>query len=253
MAKCKNRGCRRVRRSKSLFCSRHMPTVEPNNVPATRRPAKTTSRTLTKVKPGYVGQFIIPANVLAKIHVAVSHFKHELIERNEDMITGQRKLFHIPTHIAALITPCLNKIVELSRSQGFPIKKAACVTKGASLVLAPEVNGRSNSWTRGLIHRDFSDVNVTGIYSFSLCLDKVTLNNGAVRIWPTTQHTPYDPRHPKNSIKHQHYKDLTGEEGEVWMWDARLLHQSLPNSTKEKRCTLHFYVHNARDSITLSN
>ena len=72
----------------------------------------------------------------------------------------------------------LDLIVQEARTRvGFPLKKKTR-RQEIVIVIAPKVGSRSNWWTDGKMHSGMDSVEQTGVDTFLLCVDKVTLNNG---------------------------------------------------------------------------
>ncbi len=105
-------------------------------------------------------------------------------------------------------------------------------------MLAPRVNGRSNWWTKGKTHCDFAYTEVAGIYTIMYCIDEIAEENGAVQIWKESKYSNHDAKNPTQATKDMKVTSLVGPKGTVFIWDARLLHQSLPNKTNKARRVL---------------
>jgi hypothetical protein len=148
------------------------------------------------------------------------------------------------------LQPFLNTIINEARGlKLFPLKTEMRIMH-PTLVMAPALNSRSTSYTHGIIHRDLSNVDKTGVYTFVLFLDDVTPDNGAIKMWPKSKNCPHDRRSPKRVIKKSMLEDriLHGPRGTVCIWDARLLHQSLPNRTNKLRRTLVWMVNSKKQT-----
>jgi hypothetical protein len=156
--------------------------------------------------------------------------------------TGHRVFSYLTIKDVAAIEPFLNLIVEQARLQiSFPLKGNTQIQE-TLLVVAPPVGGRSNSWTNGKIHRDFSSPEVPGVYSFLLCLDQITEVNGAINIWRESKYTPHNNKTPTRGLDGLDVQTLLGPTNTVFVWDSRLLHQPLPNTSSCARRVLIWLV-----------
>jgi ectoine hydroxylase-related dioxygenase (phytanoyl-CoA dioxygenase family) len=144
--------------------------------------------------------------------------------------------------------------LSLSRSEG-PGRKHQPLDSASTLV-APRTSSHSNAWTKGPIHRDFDDIETTGVYSFLLFLDEVTSENGTVAFWRHSKLIgPIHPRHPERALDQAGLTSelLVGEEGTVYVWDSRLLHRSLANRTQKRRLALQWLVTSSgKNGVSLS-
>ena len=77
-----------------------------------------------------------------------------------------------------------------------------------------------------------------------LFLDDVTADNGAIEIWKESEECPVNPKNRMQAIVQNNLvsKCVKGKAGSLYIWDARLLHRSLPNKTKRDRVTLVWVV-----------
>jgi hypothetical protein len=153
--------------------------------------------------------------------------------------TGLRNLVRLDGSALEAIAPLLLQIVSAAiKNVSFPLKQP--IIEDVTLIIAPKTSCLSNSWTPGKIHRDFLDVDVTGVYSFMLFLHKVTTENGAIEYWKDSKLFPVDDHHPERAMTETGAvsKVMEGPEGTVYAFDARVLHRSLPNKTGKWRLTL---------------
>jgi ectoine hydroxylase-related dioxygenase (phytanoyl-CoA dioxygenase family) len=160
-----------------------------------------------------------------------------------EVASGNRTLIFLKGQVKDTITPFLLQVAsEASRRVNFPIRRA--MVQGPALIIAPTNAGQSNSWTKGAIHRDYSPMRVSGVYSFMLFIDEVTTENGAIEFWKFSQYIELDERHPMRPLERcgLELELLVGPEGTVVIFDSRLLHRSVPNATNKLRLTLHWYV-----------
>ena len=70
----------------------------------------------------------------------------------------------------------------------------------------------------------------------SVLLHRLTKENGSVKFWVDSVQFPHDKKNPKRYVSKEP-EDRTctweGDKGTMRVWDARMLHQSLPNKTNE--------------------
>jgi ectoine hydroxylase-related dioxygenase (phytanoyl-CoA dioxygenase family) len=86
------------------------------------------------------------------------------------------------------------------------------------------------------MHPDQWDHKKSGLYTCVYFVDEVTAENGAIEFWPYTAHVPFDRRNPV--ARNEPSQIITGPAGTLLVFDSRIVHQSLPNGTEEKRDTL---------------
>ena len=166
-----------------------------------------------------------------------------LVEKESETMnvrTGYRAFANVE-RIEAM-EPMLQLIIDEARKKvSFPLKNETRIQE-ILVSVAPEVNSRSNWWTKGLVHRDMDSVDNTGVYSFMLCLDEVTGDNGALAIWPETKKTKQDKKHPKRAMKGMVTTTMKGPKNSVFTWDSRLLHEPMPNRSRDARRILVWIV-----------
>ena len=223
MVVCKKGGCRKKARWPSTFCTTH-------NI-AEDRPPKTAvevpPKQAQKKQAGFVGTFVFNnEDVIRAISKGIDG------EMNQKVATtGYRKF----AQINAEIEPMLELIVKQAGEQtSFPLKNSTRIQESI-LVVAPWDGSSLNWWTKGLIHQDYASLDVLGIYTFMLCLDNVTPDNGSIKIWKESKMSHHDPKNPGQGIEGLVATTLLGTKNTVFIWDARLLHQSLPNKTSHAR------------------
>jgi hypothetical protein len=163
--------------------------------------------------------------------------------KSDQVTSGSRNIYHFSDAELEAITPLLLRITSEARNKiGFPVKQP--MVQRASMIIAPKSSSLSNPWTKGSVHRDFNNLEQSGVYTFLLFLDEVTVENGTIQLWKGTKLMAIDERHPERPMERIGLTPelLVGPEGALYIWDARLLHRSLPNSTGEWRRTLQWYV-----------
>jgi hypothetical protein len=159
-----------------------------------------------------------------------------------NLSTGHRVFSYLTNQQFASVEPMLELIVDQARLQvSFPLKTNTRIQQ-IVLVVAPPEGTRSNSWTRGKIHRDFSSPEVSGVYTFLLCLDEVTNTNGAIQIWRESKSCPHNNKTPIRGLDGLVVQTLLGPKNTVFVWDSRLLHQPLPNKSTNARIVLIWLV-----------
>jgi hypothetical protein len=94
----------------------------------------------------------------------------------------------------------------------------------------------------GTIHCDFSSPEVPGVYTFLLCVDEITEVNGAINIWRESKYTPHHNKTPTRGLAGLDVQTLLGPTKTVFVWDSRLLHQPLPNTSPFARRVLIWLV-----------
>jgi hypothetical protein len=257
---CQNRGCKKLARHPSKFCSTHafvaVPVVPPRR-PIKKSPAFSNSinslgpyrnqKTVAYFRNYSLSDFNQPC--LAAIQLAISDFVASTDKLRHTV--GVRLLLPIPEQML----PLLRSVVAVAtKVVAFPLKDP--VIHAPMLVVAPEISSRSNAWSKGTLHRDFDFVAITGVHSFLLFLDEVTPENGTVAFWRHSKAIgPLDPRHPERELDQAGLKSelLVGKVGTVCAWDARLLHRSLANRTQKRRLALQWLVTSAdRNGVSLS-
>jgi hypothetical protein len=242
--RCENRGCTKQRLGGETTCKTHL-------TPAHRPAGKCKKQTKRVVKAGP-----------KKKHAFNKHFQLSMDEGSpfkaiksiidervvpvltpNEVTSGNRNLHFLTQQQMKDLSPLLIKVVsEASKRIGFPIKHAK--VQKTALIIAPKKGITSNAWTNGKVHRDFTDVETSGIYSFSLNIDDVTERNGAIELWKNSKVVELDERHPMRNLERYGFESklLLGPQGTVHVWDGRLVHRSRPNESEEWRRTLHWYV-----------
>lgn len=107
------------------------------------------------------------------------------------------------------------------------------------LIIAGKRSKISNGRTPCSIHRDgdFKEgLEYCEYLTASVLLHKLTLENGSVKFWMNSVQFPHDPKNPNRHVDKEPEDCIctwTGDKGTMRVWDARMLHQSLPNKTNE--------------------
>jgi ectoine hydroxylase-related dioxygenase (phytanoyl-CoA dioxygenase family) len=135
--------------------------------------------------------------------------------------------------------PILLSVVALAKTEvHFPLN--SCRIQTPNIVVAPAKSAFSNSWTKGILHRDFLDERTSGVCTFMIFIDEVNQANGSVEIWTNSQWIPLDEKNPQRATAKSGLQAqlLQGPAGTVVVFDSRILHRSLPNTTQNRRLTL---------------
>jgi hypothetical protein len=249
MAKtCKFNGCRKYARGGVKFCLKHAPPISSvhEGAPSAAKAQATTSGPEKKEKTrAYYKRFSLSTDsnsIFASVRSIIDDMVVPGMTEYEAAFGG-RSLVYLEGAALEAVTPLLVQIVAEARSSAaFPLTHY--VIRNASLIVAPKVSSRSNSWTMGGVHRDMPEVDTPGVYSFMVFLDEVTLSNGAVQFWKESKLFPLNVRHAERPMRQTRSSMdvLVGPKGTVFAWDARLLHRSLPNNTGKWRRTVQFMV-----------
>ena len=80
------------------------------------------------------------------------------------------------------------------------------------------------------------------VWQFMLFLDDVRTDNGAIKFWPNSTTRLIDETHPRKSVEGLAEEIPEADAGELFVWHARTIHQSLPNKTNKRRLGLSWYV-----------
>ena len=258
--RCKNKGCRKyVRFPSPNYCSTHTLVTSCSSPP--QKPIKKRLNYMSQRKKpsAYFKNFILTDDNTFSLEALQKSINARVLPGpldHKEQNHGVRLLFPIAGTILEEIRPFLLSVVSQARSAaGFPLMYP--LLHAPLLVVAPPKSSKSNSWTKGSLHRDFDCIATTGVYSFFLFLDEVTAANGTIAFWRESKLIgPVDPRHPERALDKAGMSSelLLGNAGTVYVWDSRLLHQSLANSTDKRRLALQWLVTSdvRNDGFTLS-
>jgi hypothetical protein len=114
-----------------------------------------------------------------------------------------------------VLDPILLSVVALAKTEvHFPLNSWKIQTP--NIVVAAAKSAISNSWTKGILHRDFLDERTSGVCTFMIFIDEVNQANGSVEIWTDSQWIPLDEKilngqQPKVVCRHNCCKDLQGQ------------------------------------------
>ena len=241
--KCANKSCGRVRdwsSQPSEFCARHKNTA---STATGRRSAARKRNTASKAKRKprkKVDPTTRFKGVLEEIHPTTDHL---LISRTVEETcegergSGVRSLIPLQggvldVQLKALSRQAIDSVEGLRYSELVVIKPM--------VVRAPPDCSQSNSWSTGPMHPDQWEYKKSGLYTCIYFVDEVTAENGAIRFWPYTARVPFDRNNPV--AKDEPSRIITGEAGTLLVFDSRIVHQSLPNKTEEKRDTITWFL-----------
>jgi len=149
-------------------------------------------------------------------------------------------LLRITSHITSVSRALDNK-------RALPVR--APVAFDFQVSAAPPKSSRSNGHSTCPVHRDITEPGTTfsGLYTFCMFINTVTAENGAIKIWKGSQQVKLDPKNRNRVVSRLKGSELlTGERGCVWLFDSRLLHQSMPNATGSLRLNLVWNVSSAK-------
>jgi hypothetical protein len=239
---CAKKGCRRYARRPTTMCCSHAGKEGSVETVHSRRTRGGVAPKVRSKKVGFFGTFVLEnVDVFDAINSWVE--KHTSGADAEALLRGARCFLEPGDGMA--ITASLAAVVEEARVKiAFPLHKTTIYADVAGISIAPAKSHRSNFWTCGNTHRDFSDVQQAGVYTFLLCLDVMTEDNGAIQFWPCSQKCESDPKHTTRGIERMNLvpEVLVGKRGTVFVFDARLLHKPLPNKSPIQRTLLGWQV-----------
>ena len=221
--------------------------MEPIHVP---RVTVTTEKTIPSQRTGYFRTFVVKdKNTLKDITAKMDNLA---IDVNRDSLTtGCPALANLNDDKMEAVRPLMELIVKEARVKfSFPLGRTRIM--GTAMVVAPAKSTRSNSWSTGQIHRDFSEVEISGVYTFYLCIDEISEDNGAILFWPESKTCQVETKNPKRNIKEMKSMTLHGPKGTIFVWDSRMLHQSLPNKTADARKALVWLVNSVSKPSSLT-
>jgi hypothetical protein len=256
MSKCQKKGCRKWSRWATPFCQSHGRKEEPvkkvrKNAPCEVKKEKGNVQEAGRTQEGYFREFVVGDKVILR---KISRYIDDYISTMEAdaLARGSRAFSYV--NDAPTLKPFLEEIVNEARARvAFPLSKSKVYAEKAGISIAPPNSTRSNAWTCGAVHRDFNDVDQSGVYVFLLCVDEMTEENGAIRFWRGSKNCRVDKRNPKRALKKlkQVPNTLVGKKGTVFVFDARLVHEPLPNKTDTRRVLLGWQV--SKPSVELSD
>ena len=125
------------------------------------------------------------------------------------------------------------------------LKRPTC-TDSMFIVVYPGLRRRCAT-----LHRDFVD---SHMYSVFFLLTRVTMDNGAVKIYLNSTKWERDPKqstaeqlkkYERKLGKFPFHEVMMGDPCDLFAFDGRLLHQSSPNSSQDVRIVFAFTLYDA--------
>jgi hypothetical protein len=220
MVRCKTNGCKKHSRSPSKHCSNHTLQLRVTSVGIAR---KKVSVGIPKKEAGCFRSFVFDdEETFDSIRKIIDEEKRKmnLTTGHRSTVDGERE--DLIPHLKSVIEQARNKV-------HFPLTSKHEITSHVVISEAPPKGSRSSSWVVGKIHRDFKDIEVSGCYSFELMLDELTVDNGSIKFRPDSKKKAHDPKNPSRGMEAMDSQTHVGPRDTVFVWDSRLLHQSLPN------------------------
>jgi ectoine hydroxylase-related dioxygenase (phytanoyl-CoA dioxygenase family) len=147
-----------------------------------------------------------------------------------------RQLYPVADKTALLVI--MKVITELLDIQ---LKITVVKMSSPKLVVAPPKHTRGRChWSHGPIHRDVT-TNDPGYLTVLVFCSEVTMENGAIELWPKTQDVLCS--RPGRFLSMELPRQIhTGNAGTVVVFDSRLLHRSQPNITENERIVLQAFL-----------
>lgn len=230
------RGCTRYRRSKSKYCARHHRELQ--GAPWRAAPPQQASPATPQRQAGLIASLDTDGDFPR--HRELRDGVVRLVSDNqEDLRSRVRKVLELEERDMEWLGPLMEELSRLG-CRHIPGLQEPAVLEPA-VIVAPPVSNRSSGHAKGPIHEDVEH-DCPGYYSFHYFVDAVTLANGAIAIWPTSAEVSRPQGCHKGAPRGHSVEKLTGPPGRLWLHDSRMLHQSLPNSTDQRRVTLSWTV-----------
>jgi hypothetical protein len=139
---------------------------------------------------------------------------------------GRRQLLSFTNDQRKVLDPIPLSVVALAKTEvHFPLHSWRIQTP--NIVVAPAKSAFSNSWTKGILHRDFLDERISGVHTFMIFIDEVNQANGSVEIWTNSQWIPLDEKNSQRATAKSGLQAqlLQGPAGTVVVFDSRILHR----------------------------
>jgi hypothetical protein len=235
--KCANRGCQKWARGGTGLCATHSGEQAIKQQPATTKPH--VEPQIATHRKGYFRTFTLSQDFFLQVQSFFSSAVIPKLDQLDFAKHGRRQLLSFTDDQRKVLDPILLSVVALAKTEvHFPLTHWKIQTP--NIVVAPAKSAFSNSWTKGLLHRDFLDERTSGVYTFMIFIDEVNQANGSVEIWTNSQWIPLDEKNPQRAITKSGLQAqlLQGPPGTVVVFDSRILHRSLPNTTQNRRLTL---------------
>lgn len=205
---------------------------------------------------------VTQCNVFQSVSNGIKKYIDDLREKNPGIHHATRRLIPLRTDRMDTLPPELGNLeADLKMITDHALKSMAgrdttrslllsCLDKKnilfltegtfAEIIVAPPASGVSNSHSKNRIHRDYHGLE-HDVFMCMLFLDKTGPDNG-IEFWPNSVGRLVDHDHPKQAIKDLESDVPVFESGELAIWHARTLHQSLANKTDRQRLSLSWYI-----------
>jgi hypothetical protein len=181
-------------------------------------------------------QLTVPADLLAQAQQKASSLDVDNCRKVRDLVPdegGSNSRLCRAVHNWLKIQPKVKGMLGGQRAYpNSPVFVVACKTKKRG----------QHPYTKGPLHRD-QDYEGPGYLSALLFLSKVTKTNGCVHLWRGTESTAMDAHNPLRCVEGRKFNVLKGLAGKLFLFDSRLLHQSMPNLSDETRITYQWLIH----------
>lgn len=233
-----HRGCTKRKRTGSNYCTKHHQEKEGTKWKAAKRQGE--AEAPPPRVPGLV-RMVDTRDTTFSRHQELRELVVRLLAGQDEkkLRRGVRKVVDVEASDPQELWTIMEELTELARRH-LPDVSDPVVFEPA-VIVAPAVGNRSNGHTKGVVHGDV-EPDCPGHYSFHYFLDEVGPRNGAIAFWPTTTDVARGPDVHKGVPKGHEREVLEGPAGALWVLDARILHQSLPNSTDVRRITISWTV-----------
>ena len=262
MPRCKKPGCRKFQQRPGQYCRNHSGAIS-KPAPDRKMPPPTVERHV------FVRLFKAGVDVQTEQLVSISQSCYKNVKKYypekalASGITGGRNRIDI-LEWAKCNRGIISKIdMEILRREqqrlseqitaGIP-EFANCVAEGANLICAPATSHSSSGNANGKIHRDCSSSDDEGLLVVELLLDDIRLDNGTVKFWPKSIYVPCEPgnrsRHIARMESKDEYQYLVASAGDIMVWDARILHQSMSNSSRSPSVKLHWFIEGSQQRVS---
>jgi ectoine hydroxylase-related dioxygenase (phytanoyl-CoA dioxygenase family) len=181
---------------------------------------------------------------------------HPLVESSSRKLLPLDKLVEKEIASSEDVNKCKQILRKITRSllleklKG-PSWKAFQIVE-CDLVIAGKISKSSNGHSPCPVHRDgeFKEgLDNCELLTASVLLDDLNKDNGSVKFWKDSVQFPHCKKHPNRYIdKEPDDRTYTweGAKGTMLVWDARMLHQSLPNKSNETTLKLAWAIMSKR-------
>jgi hypothetical protein len=216
----------------SLPIDSPVPQIVPTNMAST---SVTTTRTITprarnSSLPNSINTLHLPNTLKAVLTTLLENVSKETMKR-----TAVRTVQTLST--------CLVETLNTYICEQCDAIQARVVIVSPVLIFAPPNTAHT---IHGRIHRDAEISNSVDrqsrFWSVWVCLTDVTVENGAVNMWPGTETVTLLTKAPGRAVSGRKAQTMLGLSGSVCVFDSRLLHQSMPNVTNSARVCAQWFL-----------